>query len=267
MNSYYYKLNEEQKWKGPYSYESLLLLNIPDHTPVWKEGMKAPLTFAELVEQEELSFEPDEVSIEDSIISPHENFPSIQKPDDSSTELSSAQIKHASFGIRFLAWFIDTFILFCVYSFFWNILNLQIPEKNSGALWGTLIIFSNPILYLFSGFYFAFFESWKLQATPGKIITGLKVTNEEYDKISFLNAVGRYLGKVMSGLIFCIGFLLIPITKNKQGFHDQMAKTFVTRKNVFTPRVKKLSYYLVAFAFILFLISFIIQIISEYSVQ
>ncbi len=258
MKGYFIKLSEQNKWKGPYSYESLLLLNISDHTFVWKEGIKTPITFAELVEQEELTLESNKVSVEDSIISLHEDFLSTLKSDDSNTELFSVQNKHASFGIRFLAWFIDTFILFCVYSFFWNILNLQIPEDNTGPLWGTLIIFSNPILFISSGFYFAFFESWKLQATPGKITTGLKVTNEQYNKISFQNAVGRYFGKVMSGLIFGIGFLLIPITKNKQGFHDQMAKTFVTSKNVFSSKAKKFSYYLLAIIFILSLISLII---------
>jgi uncharacterized RDD family membrane protein YckC len=75
--------------------------------------------------------------------------------------------------------------------------------------------------------YNAFMESSNLQATLGKMALDIKVTNLEGGRISFGQATGRHFGKIISGLIFCIGFMMAGWTERKQALHDMMANTLV----------------------------------------
>ena len=59
------------------------------------------------------------------------------------------------------------------------------------------------------------------------MLFGLKVTDLEGGRISFLGAVGRYLGKLLSGLFFCLGYIMVAFSKKKQGLHDHIASTLV----------------------------------------
>ncbi len=77
--------------------------------------------------------------------------------------------------------------------------------------------------------YYAVMESSKHQATVGKLALGLKVTDEFGDPIGFGRATGRYFGKILSSIIFAIGYLMIIFTEKKQGLHDMIAKTLVLR--------------------------------------
>jgi len=78
--------------------------------------------------------------------------------------------------------------------------------------------------------YWGLFESSPLQATPGKMVLRIKVTDIEGNRISFWRAVGRYFSKIVSGLILGIGYLMIAFTEKKQGLHDIMAGTLVVIK-------------------------------------
>jgi len=75
--------------------------------------------------------------------------------------------------------------------------------------------------------YFAFCESSAWQATVGKLAMGIRVTDLEGQRISLPRALGRYLGKFISALILCIGFLMVAWTRRSQGLHDIMANTLV----------------------------------------
>jgi uncharacterized RDD family membrane protein YckC len=80
--------------------------------------------------------------------------------------------------------------------------------------------------------YYAFFEASEFQATPGKMALGLIVTDEEGVRIGFGRATGRYFGKILSGLILYIGFMMAGWTQKKQALHDILAKTLVVRKGI-----------------------------------
>jgi len=56
---------------------------------------------------------------------------------------------------------------------------------------------------------------------------GIKVTDLEGRRVSFLRAAGRTLGKIVSAIILYIGFLMAAFTSNKQALHDIMANCFV----------------------------------------
>jgi uncharacterized RDD family membrane protein YckC len=78
--------------------------------------------------------------------------------------------------------------------------------------------------------YHSGFESTRMQGSIGKTICGLKVVNANGLRINFSNALGRNAGKLISSLVCGMGFLNIFWDKRRQGWHDQMAKTYVIRK-------------------------------------
>jgi uncharacterized RDD family membrane protein YckC len=80
-----------------------------------------------------------------------------------------------------------------------------------------------------SWLYEAFMESSTYQATVGKMIFGMKVTDLYGNRISFARATGRHFAKILSGMILCIGFIMVGLTERKQGLHDLLAGTLVRR--------------------------------------
>jgi len=88
--------------------------------------------------------------------------------------------------------------------------------------------FGIPLFFIV---YQAAFEASSLQGTPGKKAVGIKVTDMQGVRISFLRAAGRNAAKMISGTILCIGYLMALWTKKKQGLHDMIASTLVIKKN------------------------------------
>jgi uncharacterized RDD family membrane protein YckC len=80
-----------------------------------------------------------------------------------------------------------------------------------------------------SWLYEALMESSCYQATLGKMIFGMKVTDLYGNRISFARATGRHFAKILSGMILCIGFIMVAFTERKQGLHDMIAGTLVRR--------------------------------------
>ena len=75
--------------------------------------------------------------------------------------------------------------------------------------------------------YFALMESSSRQATLGKMALGLKVTDMRGNRVTFARATGRYFGKIVSGLILNIGYIMAAFTERKQALHDMMANCLV----------------------------------------
>lgn len=85
------------------------------------------------------------------------------------------------------------------------------------------------LIQLASWLYFAAFESSRWQATPGKKVLGLRVTDLEGKRLSFIRASGRYFGKIISWLLLGLGFVLAGFTEKKQALHDMLASCLVLR--------------------------------------
>ncbi len=77
--------------------------------------------------------------------------------------------------------------------------------------------------------YFILMESSSNQATIGKIIWGLQVTDLNGTKISFFRSVGRTFAKALSIIILFFGFIMVGFTKRKQALHDILAGCLVIR--------------------------------------
>lgn len=78
--------------------------------------------------------------------------------------------------------------------------------------------------------YYIFMESSQYQATLGKMIVGIKVTDIHGNRISPMRSAGRYFAKILSSLTFFVGYIMIAFTHRKQGLHDMLADTLVINK-------------------------------------
>jgi len=78
--------------------------------------------------------------------------------------------------------------------------------------------------------YFALMEASSNQGTLGKMAMGIKVTDTMGYPITFGRATGRYFGKILSGAILMIGYIMAAFTERKQALHDMMAGTLVVDK-------------------------------------
>jgi len=137
---------------------------------------------------------------------------------------------HAGFWRRCAAYTIDYFITF-VASYLVGLIAGFALAAGQGAAGMMAAPTVGGILGLVVGWlYFALQESSAQQATLGKRALGIKVTDGNGMRIGFGRATGRFFGKLLSGLIFAIGFMLAGWTEKKQALHDMLASTLVVRK-------------------------------------
>ena len=159
--------------------------------------------------------------------------------------------RYGGFWLRFVAYLLDDLILGIPLAVIMIVLflglggvawvhahipaNIDPEEMNAhfmdifGALMGfyaLMILAAVAISWL----YYALMESSERQATLGKAVLSLKVTDMNGNRISFGRATGRYFAKIVSGLIpFGIGYILAGFTEKKQALHDFIAATLVIR--------------------------------------
>jgi uncharacterized RDD family membrane protein YckC len=77
--------------------------------------------------------------------------------------------------------------------------------------------------------YYSVFEGSSWQATPGKRVMRLYVTNLNGQRISFGRALLRNLARQISGFLF-IGYLVAGFTEKKQALHDILTSCLVLRR-------------------------------------
>jgi uncharacterized RDD family membrane protein YckC len=141
-------------------------------------------------------------------------------------------VQYAGFWWRFLAYLIDSMISACVFFPLGVILGVAIVAIGEDPGSPPMIaarLGLNGLSILATWLYFALCESSSWQATVGKRMLGLRVTDMNGNRISFAKATGRHFGKILSALILFIGFIMIAFSDQKQGLHDTMAGTLVLK--------------------------------------
>lgn len=74
-----------------------------------------------------------------------------------------------------------------------------------------------------------FVVSWARSGqTIGMAVTGMKVVRKDGSPLGYGKAILRYIGYVISAVVFALGFLWIGFDRNRQGWHDKIAGTVVT---------------------------------------
>ena len=129
------------------------------------------------------------------------------------------------FWRRLLAYLIDVLLFSALFLAIGMILAVIAPNVDVASVEGLFNILGLLVFWV----YYANMESGPYQGTLGKRALGLRVCDENGQRITFGRASGRFFGKILSGLALGIGFLMVGFTKQKQGLHDKMASTLVVR--------------------------------------
>lgn len=135
----------------------------------------------------------------------------------------------AAFDQRLLAWATDYFFIVTGYVLLMLACFLFIEgkaQRMAFALGGL------PLLPLLKLIYGSVAEASPGQATIGKKLLNIKVTDLEGKRISGGRAWLRNLSKLLSALPFCLGFLYSFLNKKQQCFHDIAAGTLVTKERL-----------------------------------
>jgi len=152
-------------------------------------------------------------------------------------------VRYAGFWRRFVAYMIDNVIVGIVALLLFipalAILGVGIGAgmmEESGSGIGILLAFIAAymaailLFVVLHWLYYALMESSNKQATLGKLALGIVVTDLNGQRISFGRATGRYFGKIVSGMILSIGYIMAGFTEKKQALHDIMASCLVVMK-------------------------------------
>ena len=91
-------------------------------------------------------------------------------------------------------------------------------------------LFVRYYMIIVGSLYFIISESSSYQATFGKKVLGIKVTDVNGERIGFGKATARHIGKLASALILMIGYLMAAFTRDKQALHDLMSDCLVIKK-------------------------------------
>lgn len=100
------------------------------------------------------------------------------------------------------------------------------PEEVVRALSTALAIV--PVFIVVNWLYEALLTSSDWQATLGKKMLNLRVTDEEGNRISFARASGRHFAKYVSSFLL-IGYIMAAFTDRKRALHDMLAGTLVRK--------------------------------------
>jgi uncharacterized RDD family membrane protein YckC len=153
------------------------------------------------------------------------------------TQVTRSQTGYAGFWLRLVAYIFDAMILGVVgIGAFFPLFRANMHAFSSGNVWELYTSPSRPLFamrmlaLMLSWVYYASLESSMWQATLGKKILGLKVTDLAGNRITFGRASGRFFGKILSGMILGIGFLMAGFTERKQALHDILAGCLVLRQ-------------------------------------
>lgn len=151
---------------------------------------------------------------------------------------SPQPVKYAGFWIRLLATIIDIVLIatvcfalaFCIALIYVFVSTPDgTPAEDSSSY--VKPVFDCLFFLIVPWLWFTISESSIRQATVGKQLFGLKVMNENGARIGFGRANVRFFSKYLISTWLFIGFLIAGITAKKQGLHDFLARTLVTKSN------------------------------------
>jgi uncharacterized RDD family membrane protein YckC len=126
----------------------------------------------------------------------------------------AAGLVYGGFWIRLVAYIIDAILLYVVNFILSQVVNLGVYG------WTSLL----SIVY--------FIGMWGYRGqTVGMMPFNMSVVrNEDGGKITWVQAILRYIGLIISFLVIFIGVIWVAFDSRKRGWHDMIAGTVVVRK-------------------------------------
>jgi uncharacterized RDD family membrane protein YckC len=187
------------KPEGPYQLSQLKALNIQPGTFIRKPGM-------------------------DDYKEAHE-FPELRELLGFRFQKTAPQY-FASFDQRLLASIIDYFFITTAYVLIILVSFIFIDEKTQRV---AVALAGLPLLPVVKFIYSSVAEASEKQATIGKRLINIKVSDLGGNRISLGNAFGRNAAKVLSTAPFFFGYLYSFLNRKQQCFHDIAANTLVIK--------------------------------------
>lgn len=154
-----------------------------------------------------------------------------------STSTSSSPL--GDYGPRIGAAFLDGLfasLVFCPVGFglyFGTVVVFAVGSQGNEEATGVGVLFGSVLANCCSALglllYYSLLESSAKQATWGKQICGLKVTDLQGNRLTFGRAMGRAAAKVFLSNACFLGYLAVFFTEKRQTLHDLVAGTLVAR--------------------------------------
>lgn len=140
------------------------------------------------------------------------------RPDIDNLELASMSSRIKAFIID------DISITLLVAIMLWDTI-----ATNGGDFLTIMGIMNNAFFQIvFIKFLYQTFFVWYYGATIGKLIVKIRVIDyDDFGRVTLINSAVRSAGRIISEMIFYIGFLIAFYTESRQTFHDKFGKTLV----------------------------------------
>jgi len=140
---------------------------------------------------------------------------------------------YGGFWMRVLAYIVDGIVLNIAFGIIGAVVGISLIPADPAKIdpiefmanMGSFQLVAVVVTWL----YFALMESSPRGATVGKMVVGLRVVDEQGNRLSFLRATGRFFAKFISAVILMIGFLMVAFDDRKRGLHDIIAGTLVVK--------------------------------------
>lgn len=132
----------------------------------------------------------------------------------------------ASLDVRLLAIIIDYFIVFAIYCVLATVAVLFINERETRIM---VALAALAIIPLGKMIYSIVTEASIRQGTYGKVLMGLKVTDESGLPISLGRSITRNLSKLLCVATLGLGYVFGFFDKRQQCIHDKIAGTLVIK--------------------------------------
>jgi len=156
------------------------------------------------------------------------------------------RVEYAGFWLRFLAYIIDNVVigtaavmiliplifLTGLGAFLSKIFADQDIDDMGAFMLVGIVFLLETISLVVTWLYHAWMESSEWQATVGKRVLGLVVTDAAGQRISFGRATARHFSKIITNMVpLAIGYIMAGFTEKKQALHDMIAGCLVLRRN------------------------------------
>jgi len=156
------------------------------------------------------------------------------------------RVEYAGFWLRFLAYILDNVVIgvaammilipLIFLTGLGTFLSKIHPDEDINDVGAFMLIgivfLLATISLIVTWLYHAWMESSEWQATLGKRVLGLVVTDLAGQRISFGRATARHFSKIITNMVpLAIGYLMAGFTEKKQALHDMIAGCLVLRRS------------------------------------
>ena len=203
-----------------------------DFPPNWHETIKTIKKELEAIEGSAVDRQSCLNSASGTVI---ENKVQLPVSETRAVSFSPAAAVRGGFLLRLLAYLIDCIILYSITLtlllagfIFLRFGTIDFSQADTAVMLRLLVAPYMIASTMIEAFYFTYCFAATGQ-TIGKWVCGLKVVNARGELLGFRKAFYRWLGYLVSRLFLYAGFIWVAFSREKRGWHDKIAGSYVIR--------------------------------------